>query len=260
MKDFLKKSTWGILYTIACVVPHRPRCTVLLYHSISESKDFFTVSPEVFEKQMRYIKRCQKVISLDAVLNYIKGAPIQNNSVAITFDDGYQDFVKIALPILVRLSIPATVFVLGKDDEVDRFELGNTEQLLTVNDVQQLKNPFVTIGSHGVSHRKLTRLPSFEVTKEVHDSKNHIKEMYGISPVYFAYPKGSWNDEVAVIIENAGYEAAFSVIETAVQKDGRYFVVPRIQIDHSTTWTQFKAKLTPAADWYYWLWKTFRRN
>jgi peptidoglycan/xylan/chitin deacetylase (PgdA/CDA1 family) len=260
MKAFLKKIIWGILYLGACMVPHRPRCTVLLYHSISNSKDFFAVSPEVFEKQMKYIQKRQSLVSLRDVLNYVQGLPFKRDSVAITFDDGYQDFVKIALPILKRLSIPATVFVLGKDEEVDRFELGNTEQLLTVRDVEQLKNPLITIGSHGVSHRKLTRLPSFEVVQEVHNSKSHIKEMYGIDPVYFAYPKGSWSDEVAVIVENAGYKAAFSVIETAAMKNSPLYAVPRIQIDGSTTWTQFKAKLTPAADWYYWLWKTFPRG
>ena len=257
MKKFCKELVWGLLYICALCVPHKPRGTILLYHSISDTKDFFAVSPDVFKKQMEYLKEKNATISLDAMMSFITGSPLTQNSVSITFDDGYKDFAYTALPILKELEIPATIFVLG--GPVDRNALGNEEELLAETDVQILNDPLVTIGSHGQTHRKLTKISPPEASEEIRESRIQIKTTYGITPEYLAYPKGSWNPDVAEIVRDAGYKGAFTVIETSVPQKVNAYAIPRIQVDGSTSFLQFKAKLTPAADWYYWLWCVFRK-
>ena len=72
---------------------------------------------------------------------------------------------------------------------------------------------------------------------------------------FFAYPKGSFNPAVAVAVKNSGYRAAFGTLQRLVDKESDLYGVPRVQIDQTTSFLEFKAKLTRAADWYEKIWK-----
>lgn len=95
----------------------RKRGTViLLYHSISPDSDTCIiadnkVSPENFEKQMRYIAKRKKVISLATFLDCIGKNKQPKDRIVITFDDGYRDNCEIAVPILKKYDLPATFFI-----------------------------------------------------------------------------------------------------------------------------------------------------
>lgn len=85
---------------------------VLCYHRISNCFDDFNlmnVSIDNFSSHMMYISKFYQTISLAEV-----GRECFNDDkvkIAVTFDDGYEDVYKNALPILEKFSIPATVFV-----------------------------------------------------------------------------------------------------------------------------------------------------
>ena len=103
---------------------------ILMYHSISQDSDIDIlidnkVSPNNFEKQMQYIAKKKKVISLAAFLDYTKNKDKRlKNSVVITFDDGYLDNYTVALPILKKYGLPATFFIttglIGKASVYDK--------------------------------------------------------------------------------------------------------------------------------------------
>jgi len=95
-----------------------PHCSILAYHRIAPiDVDSFIlrdiiVDPEDFEKQIIYIKSNYNIISLHELLE----SNSQKNlfpagSIAITFDDGYEDNYRYAFPILRKHDIPATIFV-----------------------------------------------------------------------------------------------------------------------------------------------------
>ena len=111
------------------------RLPILMYHSIdytSDRKDRMTISPEVFAKQMRYLHDNKyNVISLEKAVSYIrdrKRPPAK--TVAITFDDGYENNYKYVYPVLKRYNIPATIFIIT--------DFVGTEGFLNWNEIKEM--------------------------------------------------------------------------------------------------------------------------
>jgi len=250
----IRSFVWSMLFVCARVIPRAPRMTVLLYHSISNNKDFFAVSPLTFDRQMSQVKKYGEAVPLSRAFAHARGDRVARDSVAITFDDGYEDFVTHALPVLEHHRIPATVFVLG--DTPDRAELGNAIPLLGANSMNALHNPLITVGSHSLTHRKLTRLSPGELRIELAESLHSLSPYVRDGETYLAYPKGSYNRAVMDASREAGYDGAVSVVEHSVRAHDPLYALPRIQIDGSTSFSEFNMKLTLAIDWYYKLWRT----
>ncbi|MFC1966413.1 polysaccharide deacetylase family protein [Chloroflexota bacterium] len=92
---------------------------IIVYHRVLQGQEGSSFdggipwpTPEVFEKQIRYLREKYNIISFEDFMQYIqKGKELPKNSVIITFDDGYKDNYANAYPILKRYSIPATIFL-----------------------------------------------------------------------------------------------------------------------------------------------------
>jgi len=86
---------------------------ILVYHRVNDEKDpFFPGSPiAVFERQMKYLVSNFNIISLEDAVERMVSKDVADNTVVITFDDGYRDNYLNAFPILKDLSIPATIFL-----------------------------------------------------------------------------------------------------------------------------------------------------
>jgi peptidoglycan/xylan/chitin deacetylase (PgdA/CDA1 family) len=69
----------------------------------------------------------------------------------------------------------------------------------------------IEIGSHGMSHRILTRIPEEEARREIADSRRTIAERLGTAPRLFAYPNGDRSERLKEIVRDAGYAFAFSI-------------------------------------------------
>lgn len=91
---------------------------ILIYHGIDldGSTQFNTrfISKEYFEKQIAYFSKHFNLVSLDDVFsNQLKTDKL---NIAITFDDGYLNNLKYAVPILEKYNAPATFFITGIRD------------------------------------------------------------------------------------------------------------------------------------------------
>ncbi len=243
------------LHAVARVVPHSSRLTVLMYHSVSDSGDFFGVPASEFRRQVRYAKAQADVINIETLLAHMRGKPLLRDAVVFTFDDGYADFKDTVVPILKEENVPGAVFVLA--GEPDRKELGNNIPVLAASDFKALMVPMIEVGSHAMTHKKITRLSESEAAFELAESRRIIEE-YAQRPRFFAYPKGSHNRNTRLQVIEAGYEAAFTAEAHSV-RGSDVFEIPRIQIDRTTSFSEFKAKLSPASDWYYAVWHLLKR-
>jgi peptidoglycan/xylan/chitin deacetylase (PgdA/CDA1 family) len=90
------------------------RLCVLNYHRILSSADpFLDSEPDVatFEWQMRLLKQCFNVLPLHDAVHTLATERMPPRAVAISFDDGYRSIHDLAMPILVKHGLPATVFV-----------------------------------------------------------------------------------------------------------------------------------------------------
>ena len=92
---------------------------VLTYHRVARPDDrpwltpgLISATPEVFAKQVDYLARHYRVVSLEEVIYANRrAARLPDRAVLITFDDAYRDFAEVAWPILRKYSLPVTLFV-----------------------------------------------------------------------------------------------------------------------------------------------------
>lgn len=91
------------------------RVFILLYHKVDyNAAPFFgaAVRPDVFERQIRFLKRHYKIVDLSA-LNQPEqiDRTYSTDVIVITFDDGYRNNYRYAAPILKKYDVPATIFL-----------------------------------------------------------------------------------------------------------------------------------------------------
>src|SRR6267143_556163 len=179
---------------------HNP--VILTYHSISYGDSPLKISPELFAAQMKWLRDNARVVPLGEIVAALAShAPLPERTVALTFDDGFQDFYLSAAPLLHRWALPATVFLAtgycgrtnswpGQPDWVDQ------QPLLSWEQVAELARQGFSFGAHSVSHPVLTRLPVVEAQQEIIQCKSQIEERVGQPVEFFCYPYGRWNPAV----------------------------------------------------------------
>src|SRR5215211_1843709 len=158
---------------------------VLMYHSISRPEvdhDPLCTSPERFEAQMLYLKRHDlRGVSMRE-LSLALNAGEATGLVGVTFDDGYEDFLDAAVPTLEKLGFSATVFVVaGMLGSENTWEHGGGPRpqlrLLSADGVREVSGRGMEIGSHSVTHPRLSGLDSEMLIREVEDSRQMLGEI-----------------------------------------------------------------------------------
>ncbi|RYD86874.1 MAG: hypothetical protein EOP54_29680, partial [Sphingobacteriales bacterium] len=85
--------------------------TILLFHRVNTVRDklWDPMSPELFDKTMRYLSKNYDVLPLkELCLQQVK----VKRPLAISFDDGYKDFIDVALPIMKTYQLPSSMYVV----------------------------------------------------------------------------------------------------------------------------------------------------
>ena len=270
---------------------------ILAYHRVMPLPDpdsyafdmeLISTPPEEFREQMRRLKRQFRPIRLtDVVAALDAGEALPPDTVAVTFDDGYDDNYHVAAPILDELGIPATFFVstghidsgrpyaydwlvhmilvtqaprlvlpelgidvpLPKERALRRRLAGKvllrmkwldalqqtamTERLeaewkmpseharpiacrpMTWDQVRAMESAGLEIGSHGVHHRMLARLPLDEMEREIRQSKATLDRELAEPSILMSYPVGgdrAYNDAVISATRQAGFQLACSYV------------------------------------------------
>jgi len=91
-----------------------------MYHDFTDSDD--GLSPDLaehgkltkagFEDHIRAIKDCCRAVSVEEAVGEIKhGGGLRENTIAITFDDGYASAYNIAFPLLKKYGLSATIYL-----------------------------------------------------------------------------------------------------------------------------------------------------
>lgn len=98
---------------------------ILMYHHLSEDvTNSEMVSPEQFEAQIRALSEAGYTgVSFDELQAYVlRGEPLPENPVVITFDDGYRSNYTLAYPILQKYGMKATIFAVGVSFGTDHYK------------------------------------------------------------------------------------------------------------------------------------------
>ena len=98
---------------------------ILMYPHLSEDvTNSEMVSPEQFEAQIRALSEAGYTgVSFDELQAYVlRGAPLPEKPVVITFDDGYESNYTLAYPILQKYGMKATIFAIGVSFGKDHYK------------------------------------------------------------------------------------------------------------------------------------------
>jgi len=86
------------------------------------------------------------------------------------------------------------------------------------------------LGVHSATHRSLPELEDGDLHREVVDSRDIITRCTGVTPAFFAYPYGMWNDRVQRAVRSAGYRAAVTLEGRRTGATADPWALPRINV------------------------------
>ena len=97
----------------------KPKYVVLGYHSVgTQGFPLYCRLPKrVFAEQMRYIKRHYRIVSLRQMIEELENRNRMDQSIVVTFDDGYLGTYTEAFPVLKEYAIPTTVYLTASSVE-----------------------------------------------------------------------------------------------------------------------------------------------
>jgi peptidoglycan/xylan/chitin deacetylase (PgdA/CDA1 family) len=231
---------------------HRPgrvlRIPILTYHRIDVLEAGLpaitrrlTVAPRDFAAQMRWLRRngfhALTQRELFAALEH--GAPLPPRPVLITFDDGYRDVLTYAAPVLHRLDLPATMYVI-----TTRLS-GRDPSFLTVPMLRRLERQGVEIGSHTVSHPDLTTLSDRRLRSELVESRRTLERALRHPVQWLAYPYGAHDARVVDFARRAGYVLAVTTRHGDRQPGAEPLQLYRIRVVDTTGAAGLNALLAP---------------
>jgi len=222
----------------------RPK--ILMYHSIAnDPKDPYSVSIEMFEKQINYlIENNYHIISLKNLVDGLKKGTCLKNKIVITFDDGYKNFITNAFPILKKHKIPATVFLvfnlLGKkanwNNCIKHLEIMDKE------DIKLIKKNGISLGGHTLKHTDLTSLNASDLRVLLTESKKKLID-FGENYLTYSYPWGRYSNKVINVIKNQGFECALIAKEKYVYLTNSLYQLGRITMQKDMTIDLFKKEI-----------------
>ncbi len=229
----------------------RPAVSILMYHRIHDGVEKeLSVKEADFRWQMDYLRRKgYRVISLDEALALPAPVPGAKEKYAVlTFDDGYEDFLTKAYPLLRQYRYPSIVYIVpgyidtGKvfwwDRDIGRSSLLSWEQIGELS-----AGGLVQFGSHTMTHPDLDGLQEKEIQREMQESKESIQGKLQKEVRHFAYPRGIVT-ECALQSAARCYDTAVSIFEgTQIRRGGQWAKLRRLPVQRTDGRLLFGARL-----------------
>lgn len=159
-----------------------------LYHV---SRDAFRQHLEVLGSGPRRIRTVGEYAAL--------GDAGESDSIMLTFDDGWAGSLATGVECLLAAGFRANFFVTR--------EYVGQRHFADASLLRDAHAAGMEIGTHGVTHRFLSRLPEPEVRAELADSKSFLEDLLGAPVTTGSVPGGAWSPAVARIAGECGYSA-----------------------------------------------------
>jgi peptidoglycan/xylan/chitin deacetylase (PgdA/CDA1 family) len=167
---------------------------ILTWHSVDSSGSPISVSPEEFQRQVRWLASGSvRVVGLEELLDLDDAAP----AVALTFDDGFANFATEAAPLLRQHGLTATLFVVTEHVGGDNRWGGRTAPgipvlpLLDWDALARLQEGGVALGAHTRTHPRLPGLDEGALERELAQAAGEMERRVGQRPTALAYPYGA---------------------------------------------------------------------
>lgn len=189
---------------------------VLAYHDIAddpaETTDY-SLTPELFREHLvNCVRWGLRFLSVGELTRRILRGDDVEGMASITFDDGLVGVHRHAMPALLDLGLPATVFAVTES-------LGRTPswwpgaaRTMTRKELAEMADAGFEISSHCRTHASLLSLDDRDLKEELVGSRAELEDI-SRSPVdVIAYPYGHFDARVLDAVADAGYRAGYSFL------------------------------------------------
>jgi len=218
----------------AGLVRQRYTAPIIMYHYVhygANADDKLVVTPEAFQRQMRFLKeRRYNVIPLEELAVLIKEKrKIPARTIAITIDDGHRDNYDQIYPVLKKYNLPATMFVII--NEIGRVQ----NDKLSWSQIKEMQDSgLISFGSHALGAEPLVNIKSEEELKgQIFESKKLLEEKLEKEVKIFSYPEGLFNAKIKKMAMDAGYLAAVSTSPGISSPSDDIFALKRLRISQN---------------------------
>jgi peptidoglycan/xylan/chitin deacetylase (PgdA/CDA1 family) len=167
---------------------------ILTYHSVDDSGSPISVGRDEFRAHCAFLASGRvRVVPLEALPN----VPASEDAVAITFDDGFENFWTVAAPEMESRGLTATVFAVSghagaHNDWGGRQAAGIPHlPLMAWDRLAKLRERGFTVGAHTHTHPALPAIPPGQLDEELTGCIRVIERETGVRPTTFAYPFGA---------------------------------------------------------------------
>ena len=190
----------------------RSTVPVLCYHQVREQTAADSAGarplicpPGMLEGHLRALTEAgmQPITSNQLVDHLELGTALPDKPVMLSFDDASGGQYTNALPILQRLGMPATFFVMTV--VLDR------PNWLSRDEVRALDAAGMAIAAHTWDHHPVTKYGDKDWPIQLEKPRAQLEQIVGHDVDLFAYPYGLWNTAALPHVQAAGYRAAFQL-------------------------------------------------
>ena len=225
---------------------------ILMYHQIDipaprgTSFRSLTVHPKSFKRQMYWMcKLGYRGLSMRDLMPYLKGE-LTGKVFGITFDDGYRNVFKHALPVLTQLGFTSTNYLVA-----NQFDGGNVwdaqnnvpfSPLMSQTEAREWTHAGQEVGSHTLDHVHLPDLAIEQARHQIAYSRLMLADAVNSEVTAFCYPYGQFSPRHAELVIEAGYRSATTTQRGLASAKDSPFLLPRVGVWRSTHLLQFFQK------------------
>jgi len=209
------------------------RVPVLMYHRVAPADEIgdslpgLVVSPDLFTAQLQALVAAgwQSITAAQLAADLAAGVMPPPRTFVITFDDGRSDGYAHAFPILRRLGLVATFYVITG-------RIGMTYNL-SASQLRGMAAAGMEIGSHTVDHVRLSSANPSAALLQLTGSAATIASVTGQRPTTFAYPFGGLDPFAQSLVQETGYAMAFTEVTGCQQSWWGRLASPRVRVSPS---------------------------
>lgn len=202
------------------------------------------VSRPLFEQQLKDLSRNQfSTPEYDSVLTVNE----TKAQIFLSFDDGFESVLRHGAPLLEKHGFRAIQFLvagnLGKINDWETSEGEAEERLMDPVGVREWLAAGNEIGSHTITHPRLTQIPPDAALEEIASSKKRLEDEFGVPIRHFCYPFGDHDERTVDLVRSAGYVTASTTIPGLNQPTTDPFKIRRIMARRgSRRWPEMRQR------------------
>ena len=186
---------------------------ILMYHAFAPAggpASRFVVPVDRFEAQLSgLLQRGHRPLSLSAYLEHRREHRFPPpRSFVVTIDDGYAEVEHLAAPVLRRLGIPATLFVvegaLGRTNDWARSGVLTGRPIMEADALARLRAAGFEVAPHSATHAPLPGASPERLREEIQLATERLSATVGPVVPAFAYPFGLADPAARAAVAEAG--------------------------------------------------------